>query len=883
MARHKQSNSDSDEGLFGEMLQEDTAAVQSGPVTVLGLTFADDDERRAYFRSELRAKLPELRKIEGFPIGSDNDIVNLSDPPYYTACPNPWLNDFIAEWEQEKKQLEAEGKRQPNAVVNEPYAADVSEGKANPIYMAHAYHTKVPHPAIMRYLLHYTQPGDIIFDGFAGTGMTGVAAGKCAFFNNITQNGSIGVRHSILNDLSPIASFITHNFNNPCDKAAFDREANNIIDTVEQEFENYYSTKHTNGQLGIISYLIWSEVFTCESCGHELIYFTDMYDMNSTASSFFCPNCGATVSKSKLNKSFETRISPTGETITCNKLVPAYIRYEYRGRKYTKSPDDYDLLLLEEIANNPIRSKIPNFKIPEGVKTNELLRNGRSNVCDLYTIRNLAIFSRLWELGANNPLFRFTLTSILVKTGSLLHNVGFKNGKVNLAGALPNALFIPSILAERNVFELLRGKLRDILAIEPDSLHRTINQVQSATDLHNIKSDSIDYIFTDPPFGKNLMYSDLNFIHEAWLRILTNTKEEAIENNIQQKGLFEYQDLMFKSFKEFYRILKPGAWMTVEFSNTSAAVWNSIQYAITKAGFNIGVVTGLDKKQGSYNSQTTTTAVKQDLAISCFKPSEKMLELFKESTDTAQNVWDFVDELLSHLPVHLEKEQKTTTVVERSPKILYDRLISYYVQRGFPVPLDAKEFQDGLRERFLERDGMFFTADQAFEYEAKKKETIGFEAAQTLFVSSEAEGIEWLKRELQEPKTYADLTNPWNTAQILPKKGDKIPELKTILEENFIQDEDERWRTPDTEKEADLEKIRNRRLAHEFKLIVEEVQKPKSRIKDARLEALRYGFTEAYRAKDFETIVKVTHKLPEALVMEDEVLLRYYDIAINHV
>lgn len=862
---------------------ESLSEQKDSTVSVFGMTFPNDEERRAYFREELRAKLPKLRQIEGFPIGSDDDIVNLSDPPYYTACPNPWLNDFIAEWEQEKKQLEAEGKRQPNFVVNEPYADDVSEGKANSIYLAHAYHTKVPHLAIMRYLLHYTQPGDIIFDGFAGTGMTGVAAGKCAFYDNITKNGSIGVRHSIMNDLSPIASFITHNFNNPCDKIAFEREANNIIDTVEQEFKNYYSTKHTNGQLGIISYLIWSEVFTCESCGHELIFFTDMYDRNSTASSCLCPNCGATVSKSKLNKSFETRISPTGEIITCNKLVPACICYEYSGRKYTKYPDDYDLLLLEEIANHPIRSKIPNFKIPEGVKTNELLRNGRSNVCDLYTIRNLAIFSRLWELGANKPLFRFTLTSILVKTGSLLHNVGFKNGKVNLAGALPNALFIPSILAERNVFELLRRKLKNILAINPDTLHRTINQIQSATDLHNIKSDSIDYIFTDPPFGKNLMYSDLNFIHEAWLRILTNTKEEAIENAIQQKGLFEYQGLMFKSFKEFYRILKPGAWMTVEFSNTSDAVWNSIQYAIIKAGFNIAVVTGLDKKQGSYNSQTTTTAVKQDLAISCFKPSEKMLELFKESTDTAQNVWDFVDERLSHLPVHLEKEQKTTTVNERTPKILYDRLISYYVQRGFPVPLDAREFQDGLRERFLERDGMFFTADQAFEYEAKKKETIGFEAALTLFVSSEAEGIEWLKRELQEPKIYADLTNPWNTAQISPKKGDKIPELKTILEENFIQNEDERWRTPDPEKEADLEKIRNRRLAHEFKLIVDEVQKPKSRIKDARLEALRYGFTEAYRAKDFETIVKVAHKLPEALVMEDEVLLRYYYIAINHV
>ena len=323
--------------------------------------------------------------------------------------------------------------------------------------------------------------------------------------------------------------------------------------------------------------------------------------------------------------------------------------------------------------------------------------------------------------------------------------------------------------------------------------------------------------------------------------------------------------------------------MTVEFSNTSASIWNIIQHAISNAGFVIASISALDKQQGSFKAVTTTTAVKQDLIISCFKPSEKMLELFKQSTDTAQNVWDFVEELLTHLPVHIEKEQKTTAVVERSPKILYDRLISYYVQRSFPVPLDAKEFQNGLRERFLERDGMFFTAAQAFEYEAKKKETIGFEASQVLFVSSEAEGIEWLKRELMEPKTYADLTNPWNTAQISPKKGDKIPELKTILEENFVQDEDERWRVPDPEKEADLEKIRNRRLAHEFKIIVEEASKPKGRIKDARLEALRYGFDQSYRSKDFGTIVNLAQKLPEALIMEDEILLRYYDIAINHV
>ena len=148
----------------------DLVAKAQGPVECLGMTFANDEERREYFLEKLREKLkdPEFRKIEGFPIGSDEDILALSDPPYYTACPNPFIADFIKHY----------GKPyDPNKPYSrEPFAADVSEGKNDPIYNAHSYHTKVPHKAIMRYILHYTEPGDVVFDGFCGTGMTGVAS-----------------------------------------------------------------------------------------------------------------------------------------------------------------------------------------------------------------------------------------------------------------------------------------------------------------------------------------------------------------------------------------------------------------------------------------------------------------------------------------------------------------------------------------------------------------------------------------------------------------------------------------------------------------------------------------------------------------------------------
>jgi hypothetical protein len=122
--------------------------------------------------------IDKVRHIEGFPIAQDEDIIALSEPPYYTACPNPFLQEFI----------EKHGKPYDPATDDyhrEPFAADVSEGKNDPIYNAHSYHTKVPHKAIMRYILHYTDPGDIVYDGFCGTGKPPNLTTRCLFSGRV--------------------------------------------------------------------------------------------------------------------------------------------------------------------------------------------------------------------------------------------------------------------------------------------------------------------------------------------------------------------------------------------------------------------------------------------------------------------------------------------------------------------------------------------------------------------------------------------------------------------------------------------------------------------------------------------------------------------------
>ena len=877
------SSKDISPRLFLDDEFEETKIVPD-KVVCLGIEFPSEDARREYFRAELRKKLPELKQIEGFPIGEDDDIINLSDPPYYTACPNPWLNDFIEEWEREKVQLEKEGKRKKNFKVNEPYASDVSEGKNNPIYMAHAYHTKVPHPAIMRYILHYTQPGDIVFDGFCGTGMTGVAAQLCGSENDVKalkeENAQIGVRHGICSDLSPIASLIAATYNLKFDPKTFERKALRILEQVEKELGWMYETE-VDGKKAKINYTIWSDVFVCPSCGNEIVLWSEAVseDTKTIKELFTCPHCGNTCSKKNMEKAWEVCFdSILNKTITIAKRVPVRINYTLTGtgKRGEKNIEPNDIKLINTISNS--RIKFNTSRMPEGDEARRNDRSGITHMHQFYSNRNLKTLCRVIELCYKNIFLKNWVSSILLVT---TYMYAFRTDRKG--GIMKGTLYIPSYSIELNPLHSLKGKIKSFSSSFYNERNNSLISVSSSTSISNLRSNSIDYVFTDPPFGSNIMYSELNSIWESWIKVITNNKEEAIINNVQHKTLFEYQTLMNQSFKEYYRVLKPGKWLTIEFSNTSAAVWNSIQNALQGVGFVVVNVAALDKKQGSFKAVTTTTAVKQDLVITCYKPSDAIIEKFEKSEDKAKTAMDFIEELLVHLPVHLSKGESTTAVIERSPKILFDRLISYSVQKGYAIPMDAQEFQKQLKERFIERDGMFFTASQAIEYEQKKEKCSGF-VPMALFISSEAEGIEWLKRELQNPQTYSDLQPEWMKNMLPPKKGDVLPELMSILEENFIKDEEGNWRNPDPEKAADLEIIRNRRMMKEFNMYLEQAQKPKAkRMKDTRLEVLRYGFKECYKQKNYQAIVTVGDHILESLLQEDEVLLQYYDIASSRV
>lgn len=323
--------------------------------------------------------------------------------------------------------------------------------------------------------------------------------------------------------------------------------------------------------------------------------------------------------------------------------------------------------------------------------------------------------------------------------------------------------------------------------------------------------------------------------------------------------------------------------MTVEFSNTSAAIWNGIQTALQRAGFIISSVAALNKGRGGMQAIIGVVAVNQDLVISCYKPSSEFESKFNSvSSDVV--VWDFINEHLNHLSTHIKKDSNTASIIERSPKILYDRLITFYLMRGLPVPIDAKDFQDGLRQRFIERDGMYFTAEQAAEYDEKKAKAPQF-VQLSLIVTNESDAIEWLKDRLRrQAQKYQDIMPDFRIATQSLRKGDTLPELQDILNENFIQEPDGRWRTPDPNEAKDREALRTKVLLKEFNGYVTAISQPRAKkLKEVRVESLRAGFKSCWEQKDFKTIVTLGDMIPQNILLEDEQLLMYYDIAKDRV
>jgi hypothetical protein len=317
--------------------------------------------------------------------------------------------------------------------------------------------------------------------------------------------------------------------------------------------------------------------------------------------------------------------------------------------------------------------------------------------------------------------------------------------------------------------------------------------------------------------------------------------------------------------------------MTIEFHNSSNAVWNAIQEAVQRAGLVIADVRTLDKQQSTFKQVTSAGAVKQDLVISAYKPRLGFAQKFGLEAGTEQGAWDFVREHLEQLPVFVERVGLAEVIAERQNYLLYDRMVAFHIQRGATVPVSASQFYAGLNQRFLERDDMYFTELQAAEYDRRRMDVDDVEQI-SVFVVDEKSAIQWIRAELlRKPQTFQDL-HPGFLRELDQNRYEDLPELRVMLEQNFIENpETHLWRVPDPGKQADLEVLRVRSLLSEFATYLPGT----ARLKRFRLEAIRAGFADLWAKHAYRSIIDLAERLPDEVVQEDPALLMYYDNAVT--
>jgi DNA methylase len=475
-------------------------------------------------------------------------------------------------------------------------------GKGTPVYLAHSYPTKVPPEAIQPLIEHFTRPGDVVCDPFSGSGMTGVSSLRAG-------------RQVILNDLSPLAAHLGWNLTHACDARGLQRASDAILADCVHEMQEWYQTSCVDcGGEARLEWLLWGDTVRCPACGNPVRLWDAGFDreQGTMPASVTCPGCAT---------HFAKRRAQFVESVP----VWANVRCLHGCGRHERPPLDADIDRAMQHRVEPIGDWFPTIPVDatrEMYIRSALHLRGISTVADFYTKRNLRALARIWARITVWPDDRERQALAFAFTNTAWH--GTRMRRFNARGGqrpLTGTLYVPQMSVEVNVATVFRHKIAQLSRFYSNEPARTTEvsiRVGSATHLSHVESASVDYVFTDPPFGSNIFYADCNLIAESWLGDLTVTDQEAVVNRSLRpdaggKTVVDYASLMEQAFSEIGRVLKLGAWATIVFQNTDLAVWAALHSAVEASGLVFGRAGTLDKTQQSHKGYKGRSGV-EDVA-----------------------------------------------------------------------------------------------------------------------------------------------------------------------------------------------------------------------------------------------------------------------------
>lgn len=604
-----------------------------------------------------------------------------------------------------------------------PYHIPVSSTRTGPIFQVHPYPTKINYRGIIPFILAHTKPGDVVYDCFAGTCSTGIAAAACvkpdeSVLSNLDStakaNVKWGPRRAICVDIGVLPTFVSRTLLDPVDIGTFEEVFKKIMNDVERHWGWIYTTKDDDGKIGTIRYTYYTNVILCDKCqtGFNFIDTFVDFEKGEFKSESPCPKCGAII-KAKNAKhatlKIYDRLLKTTRTVV--KRVPAKVYGATGKRQWVRDATKADITALKKIEKAPLPSWIKAVPMLSGKpRWGEMYRAGYhrdvTHVHHFYTPRNFLALAILHDVARRIPVefrnhFLLLLSSYNAAHSTLMTRFVFKRGSnrpVNTS-AQPGALYINNCPVEKNVFRGVRQKFGDLVdAVSAIGKWKSdVKVLTRPAQQCGLRHNSVDYIFTDPPFGYNIQYSELNFLSETWLGSFTDSKLETIISKSQGKSLLEYETLLRDAFRENFRVLKPGRFMTVVFHSTQKDIWNSLRRAIIEAGFEIVATSILNKEQTSFKQTTTAGAVKKDLVIVAKKPIRNSSMGRNGHAKTAEQ---FLRDRLSSIGEE--------SADERTFDYLFSRYVGFCIASGNDILMDAREFRQVLKKIAKVRDGKWY-------------------------------------------------------------------------------------------------------------------------------------------------------------------------------
>ena len=734
--------------------------------------------------------------------------------------PNPNLRKFV---EDHATPYDEDTDTYDVVAFNEP----ITSTKATAIYLMHSYHQgKKPHDAIREYVRHYTQPGDLVLDVFSGSGGTSLAA-------------LLEDRKALAIDRSPAATFITTNYCSPVDSLALRQALENVRKAVQQEIDWLYGTvcDRCSGS-ATVAYTVYSQVFRCPRCLKQVASYDCPEGAGQTAGGKpkkvrVCPHCQS--------KGHQEEIESGGDTFGHIPVVQCYIcdnncrpQRSVRNHKDTDQKkrqyfEKYDLGRLKDIDAKSVPHWFPPNKMmnvaDDSLPWGAEWRPGRNfrTVAELFTKRNLWALAAiraaiLKHAGEQRGLLLFALNAITLNCSRM-----YRYRESLKGGFQQGTYYIPQESQIINVFRAFCDKVEDLCRASITASHggEFIVSTQSACRLDSIPSNSIDYVFTDPPYSHTVQYGELNFIWEAWLGLDTCWHdEEIIVNDVRGKSEADWASSMKQAMAECYRVLKPGRWLTLCFHDEEGT-WELVQDVMAEVGFIVDKTDSalfIDTGQKSYNQNTADKSRKRDLVLNFRKPKPFLLTATKthglESAGKQSKNGD-VATFMEHA------RQLVRDFLTRHPggtkDRIYDELVSRLVSSSSMEAHDfeallksvADEVQEPVKEDlFRNKEADLWgshiqsrwylkeTSDQVDHAEQVKEDAAA--ARLSTFISA----ILKKKPEL-EGAHYSDIFEHYLPVNDKPRRL-----LADWLVEYFIKTPNGTWRLPDGEESQQLAKLR---------------------------------------------------------------------------